>query len=271
MNRYQNIIVFALFFVCMTAYADLNASLKRLKCAYPDQIEDISAESITWHDGSRTEIHVPTATANQQERLANPTLYDQLMDAPYQSGRLVAAPITDVGRIRYSPFFQKIYGETQADVESKLVTVYWMPQIFGAAYPLDVTSVAGLDQIIRDISTELELLVLKHPEYKIYLQAPGGVYKWRMVSGTNRLSPHCFGMSIDINPNASDYWRYDLEAAGVPVNESTPIKYKNKIPWEIVRVFEKHGFIWGGKWRHYDTMHFEYRPELLLQKQCQKN
>jgi hypothetical protein len=30
-----------------------------------------------------------------------------------------------------------------------------------------------------------------------------------------------------------------------------------------VRVFEKHGFIWGGAWYHYDTMHFEYRPELL--------
>ncbi|MDP3291618.1 MAG: M15 family metallopeptidase, partial [Sulfuricurvum sp.] len=24
-----------------------------------------------------------------------------------------------------------------------------------------------------------------------------------------------------------------------------------------------HGFIWGGRWYHYDTMHFEYRPELL--------
>ena len=28
--------------------------------------------------------------------------------------------------------------------------------------------------------------------------------------------------------------------------------------------FETHGFIWGGKWYHYDTMHFEYRPELLM-------
>ncbi|MEJ2663631.1 MAG: M15 family metallopeptidase, partial [Spirochaetia bacterium] len=28
--------------------------------------------------------------------------------------------------------------------------------------------------------------------------------------------------------------------------------------------FEKYGFIWGGKWYHYDTMHFEYRPELLV-------
>ena len=31
----------------------------------------------------------------------------------------------------------------------------------------------------------------------------------------------------------------------------------------IVEIFERHGFIWGGKWYHYDTMHFEYRPELL--------
>jgi hypothetical protein len=32
---------------------------------------------------------------------------------------------------------------------------------------------------------------------------------------------------------------------------------------EIVDVFERHGFIWGGKWYHFDTMHFEYRPELI--------
>ena len=34
-------------------------------------------------------------------------------------------------------------------------------------------------------------------------------------------------------------------------------------PREIVAAFEAQGFIWGGKWYHYDIMHFEYRPELL--------
>jgi hypothetical protein len=29
-------------------------------------------------------------------------------------------------------------------------------------------------------------------------------------------------------------------------------------------VFEKHGFIWGGKWGHFDIMHYEYRPEIIL-------
>jgi hypothetical protein len=41
------------------------------------------------------------------------------------------------------------------------------------------------------------------------------------------------------------------------------VPYRNRIPHRIVEIFERHGFIWGGKWYHYDTMHFEYRPELL--------
>ena len=38
-------------------------------------------------------------------------------------------------------------------------------------------------------------------------------------------------------------------------------------PREIVAAFEAQGFIWGGKWYHYDIMHFEYRPELLAKAQ----
>ena len=45
--------------------------------------------------------------------------------------------------------------------------------------------------------------------------------------------------------------------------------YTNRFPLEIVEIFERHGFIWGGKWYHFDTFHFEYRPELItLAKQC---
>ena len=41
------------------------------------------------------------------------------------------------------------------------------------------------------------------------------------------------------------------------------IVYENKIPAEIIQVFERHGFISGARWYHFDTMHFEFRPELL--------
>jgi hypothetical protein len=41
------------------------------------------------------------------------------------------------------------------------------------------------------------------------------------------------------------------------------VRWANQIPQVIVDAFEAEGFIWGGRWYHYDTMHFEYRPELL--------
>ena len=67
---------------------------------------------------------------------------------------------------------------------------------------------------------------------------------------------HSWGAAIDINAARADYWLWQ----GSGVIEAGLV---NRIPTEIVAIFERHGFIWGGKWSHYDTMHFEYRPELL--------
>ena len=58
----------------------------------------------------------------------------------------------------------------------------------------------------------------------------------------------------------SNYWQWDCKCT----SEKVDLSHKNKIPQGIIDIFEKHGFIWGGKWYHYDTMHFEYRPELLF-------
>ena len=77
------------------------------------------------------------------------------------------------------------------------------------------------------------------------------------MRGAKRQSAHSYGMTIDIGVKYSDYWRNQS------TNENANIAYRNKYPHEIVEIFEKHGFIWGGRWYHYDTMHFEYRPEIL--------
>jgi hypothetical protein len=70
---------------------------------------------------------------------------------------------------------------------------------------------------------------------------------------------HAYGAAIDINTRFADYWRWVSD-------DRTPIRWRNRVPIQIVRIFEKHGFIWGGYWYHFDTMHFEYRPELLSGK-----
>ena len=78
--------------------------------------------------------------------------------------------------------------------------------------------------------------------------APGLLFT---VADTGEPSMHAWGAAIDINTAYADYW---LWGHGGPANT---------IPAQIVEIFERHGFIWGGKWSHFDTMHFEYRPELL--------
>jgi hypothetical protein len=43
-----------------------------------------------------------------------------------------------------------------------------------------------------------------------------------------------------------------------------PYAQRWMVPEAVVRAFEVQGFVWGGKWRFFDTIHFEYRPEILL-------
>ena len=74
------------------------------------------------------------------------------------------------------------------------------------------------------------------------------------------MSAHSYGIAIDICVGFSDYWLWDNPEK----SETDSILYRNRIPAEIVHVFEKHGFISGARWYHYDTMHFEFRPDLLL-------
>jgi hypothetical protein len=89
-----------------------------------------------------------------------------------------------------------------------------------------------------------------------YLVPSAGTYNCRPIANTNRLSVHAFGAAIDINTQFSDYWEWSKGPGGSS-------KWRNRIPGEIGEVFERHGFIWGAKWYHFDTMHFEYRPELV--------
>jgi hypothetical protein len=112
--------------------------------------------------------------------------------------------------------------------------------------------VNGVDKHLLAVSQELDAL---STDFGKFLISTSGTYNCRAVAGSSVRSVHGYGAAIDLNAKQSDYWRWSKDP-------SNPV-WKNRIPIEIVRVFEKHGFIWGGYWYHFDTMHFEYRPELL--------
>lgn len=90
-------------------------------------------------------------------------------------------------------------------------------------------------------------------EYGKFLKLDGS-YFWRNIAGENVLSAHSFGIAIDLGADHAPYWRWSRK----PYH---PLQAE--YPPEIVEAMERNGFIWGGKWKEYDIMHFEYRPELI--------
>jgi len=232
--------------------------LQYLLGAYPEHITSITKESLIWTDGTEMMYDDGIKNKDFETMLNSPDLEDQ-MSLKYPEGPDYQVPVpvnVDPGRVRYEPFFKKMYGTNAEEVKKNLVIIHWMPETSNKR--IYITSVNSIDQKLKCISEKLDRL----PDtLKKYVKNPAGTFCFRKIPGTNRLSMHSFGIAIDINTTYSNYWKWDR-----PGPEGI-YKCRNKIPYEIVSIFEKHGFIWGGKWYHYDTMHFEYRPELLIKRE----
>lgn len=232
-----------------TAYAVCDDNADKLIKAYPQQLVGCEDNYIIWHDGTK-QLFDDGQEKSFEQLLNEPDLED-MFKIPYPVGEdSYAEPLfnVDPGRFRNEAFFKRLYGETRSQVKRQLVAVKWMPK--SSNKTVRVTQLNQVAQKLAQVSKELDELPAT---LKKYLIKTSGTYNWRVISGTKRLSAHSFAIAIDINAQMANYWKW----AG------KNYRYQNNIPHEIVEIFEKYGFIWGGKWYHYDTMHFEYRPELL--------
>ena len=228
--------------------------LARLLAAYPDQLAAIEGNTLVWRDGTRMELDDGKGPKSFEAWLEDPDIEDMLA-IPYPAGDLTAPPQKNIdpGRGRNAHFFDKMYGDCRkGEVAKNLVEIAWLP---GKTHQrLKVTKVNGVDKRLTAISRELGLLPAK---FDPFLIPAAGATNCRVIAGTDRPSAHGYGIALDIALKHAHYWRWPK------TGPSKALAYKNEIPMEIVRIFEQHGFIWGGKWYHYDTMHFEYRPELI--------
>ncbi len=226
--------------------------LIKLKKAYPIFVDCVDHESLYLKDGTC----YPYDDGEQKVMdtiLVRPDI-EEMMRFVYRRDETpaVPTPMDEAGRIRFEPFIKKMYGGTEAEVRANLTTIIWLPGILNQE--LKVSRVNGAADSLQIISNELSQL----PDtYLKYLETPGGTFLWRPIINSTRLSMHSFGIAIDINVKYSDYWVWSKQPDGSHT-------YRNRIPLEIVRIFERHGYIWGGRWLHHDTMHFEFRPELLI-------
>lgn len=97
-----------------------------------------------------------------------------------------------------------------------------------------------LMDILSDIGS-----VVNEQDRKIYqIDRCGGVYNFRQMRGSSKLSVHSYGAAIDLSP--------EMNGLNVPYDP------KKKMMPKIVReIFHDHGWKWGGVWKRPDAMHFE--------------
>ncbi|MDB5523211.1 MAG: hypothetical protein JWM58_974 [Rhizobium sp.] len=226
----------------------LDQKIDILVRAYPETINGAVGGHIIFKSKAEA-VTIDDAKARDHfQKLEDGDIEDSLQQL-YPAGPCDARPAHnfDPGRIRSERFMRVMYGDSATQARANLVPVKW----FGET--LQVTKVNGVNKALEAVRDEL----VAHTDLRKYLSPSAGVFNWRKVAGQSNLSVHSFGAAIDLNTKFADYWVWSGGKPGkVPV-------YKNKFPMDIVEIFEKHGFIWGGRWYHYDTMHFEYRPELL--------
>jgi len=226
----------------------LDEKLRLLVAAYPETLAGVEDGRLTFLDGGEPLLIDDGKAKDHFAKLAQGDVEDSLSQV-YPVGPCETKPAVNVdpGRIRSDRLMMRLYGASAREVERSLVKVAW----FGES--VRVTKRQGAAAALEKVRDELT----SRPELKKYLSPSAGTFNWRKVANAPNMSVHSFGAAIDINTKFADYWIWSGGKPGkVP-------HYANKFPLAIIDMFERHGFIWGGRWYHYDTMHFEYRPELI--------
>jgi hypothetical protein len=90
-----------------------------------------------------------------------------------------------------------------------------------------------------------------------------GGYVFRLMTASNKLSNHSFGLAIDINYN-ENYFKSSTKQVGAfwkpcPADGCSP--YSIPTGGSVVKSFKSQGFGWGGDWKNSkDYMHFSCVP-----------
>lgn len=189
-------------------------------------------------------------TKNHEGKLSYPDLQD-MMEQIYsiQDIKNLADENFDPGRARVYALLYEVYGSTKKQIESNLTNVKTM----GGYFRFNKNN--GACESLQKAFNKLAPLVKSNWRIGSSVFPLSGTFNYRNIAGTGRLSPHSFGIAIDLARDSRDYWKWASRREGQKRLES--------YPREIVSIFENHNFIWGGKWGHFDILHFEYRPEII--------
>lgn len=225
--------------------------------AYPESVKRVDVNKISVNGKILT---IGRNGSNDFDELfENAGLIDQISQ-PYSADFVVPGVNQDPGRIRDERFFDALYGASREEVYQHLTKVKWAP----SGETISFSALNGADSALAAVGRELDA----RADLRKYVSRTAGSFNYRKIAGEDRKSAHSYGAAIDFTlPNGlGKYWKWDHCTKGKTCHYPAAVM-NDKVFQEVVSIFEKHHFVWGGKWYHYDTVHFEYRPE-LFDKEC---
>jgi len=96
------------------------------------------------------------------------------------------------------------------------------------------------NRLIEDKFKLVFATIAERPHLCEHLKTYNGCFNIRRKRGGSKWSTHSWAIAIDLNAK----WN--------------PMGHKPQMHHEIVAIFEKYGFYWGGRWKRPDGMHFQY-------------
>lgn len=226
-----------------------------LMMAYPKYIVGVDKKSedevyLVLKSGKKI-IYDDKKEKNHEEKLLNPDIQDMLeQDYPLGPINEIMDKNFEPGRFRNYELLSEVYGNSKSIIEKNLARIKYgyTNYQFNSKNSANISLETTLKELIPMAKTRNDIGSILYPA--------SGTFNYRVISGTGRLSPHSYGIAIDLKSDKRDYWKWSSKDDGK--------KRLSEYPQELIEAFEKNNFIWGGKWGHFDILHFEYRPEIIL-------
>ena len=184
----------------------------------------------------------------------------------YTLGRVTKLPEYEELTLRSPDFLNHLFGTNEIKLRERCD---WVPFLNHNAYMNNFC-----ERALRNVEVEILKAAKNDQEVQDFIENLQTIYSFqqRKIRGTENTSYHSYGLALDLVPTSYNrkHANWKWSTAFIDEWQLIPLEKRWSPPQVVIDAFEKNGFVWGGKWVHFDAVHFEYTPEIILLAQSRE-